>query len=132
MNCYSFDLPCRLIAKYRPTMPVISVVIPRVKTNQLKWSFSGAFEVCFPHWSLKFRDYIHANLLQGQRVCLLSGEAVTYCQRPLPYACWPSSPCKSCYLSSIVYYNFLSIWETNGLNTCIISKTSVLEPISSL
>ncbi|CAH9071732.1 unnamed protein product [Cuscuta epithymum] len=34
----------RLIAKYRPTMPVISVVIPRLKTNQLKWSFSGAFE----------------------------------------------------------------------------------------
>lgn len=35
----------RLIAKYRPTMPVLSVVIPRLKTNQLKWSFSGAFEV---------------------------------------------------------------------------------------
>ncbi|GJT20503.1 pyruvate kinase 1, cytosolic, partial [Tanacetum coccineum] len=34
----------RLIAKYRPTMPVISVVIPRLKTNQLRWSFSGAFE----------------------------------------------------------------------------------------
>ncbi|KAG2686460.1 hypothetical protein I3843_09G006900 [Carya illinoinensis] len=34
----------RLIAKYRPTMPVISVVIPRLNTNQLKWSFSGAFE----------------------------------------------------------------------------------------
>ncbi|XP_020581436.1 pyruvate kinase 1, cytosolic [Phalaenopsis equestris] len=34
----------RLIAKYRPTMPVISVVIPRLKTNQLKWSFTGAFE----------------------------------------------------------------------------------------
>ncbi|KAI3512174.1 hypothetical protein L1887_19408 [Cichorium endivia] len=34
----------RLIAKYRPTMPVISVVIPRLTTNQLKWSFSGAFE----------------------------------------------------------------------------------------
>ncbi|GJS58421.1 pyruvate kinase [Tanacetum coccineum] len=32
----------RLIAKYRPTIP--SVVIPRLKTNQLKWSFSGAFE----------------------------------------------------------------------------------------
>ncbi|MBA0643014.1 hypothetical protein Goshw_014250 [Gossypium schwendimanii] len=28
----------------RPTMPVLSVVIPRLKTNQLKWSFSGAFE----------------------------------------------------------------------------------------
>ena len=35
----------RLIAKYRPTMPVLSVVIPRLKTNQLRWSFSGAFEV---------------------------------------------------------------------------------------
>lgn len=35
----------RLIAKYRPTMPVLSVVIPRLKTNQLKWSFIGAFEV---------------------------------------------------------------------------------------
>ncbi|XP_057438187.1 pyruvate kinase 1, cytosolic-like isoform X2 [Lotus japonicus] len=34
----------RLIAKYRPTMPVLSVVIPQLKTNQLKWSFSGAFE----------------------------------------------------------------------------------------
>ncbi|RZC70629.1 hypothetical protein C5167_033763 [Papaver somniferum] len=35
----------RLIAKYRPTMPVLSVVIPRLKTNQLRWSFTGAFEV---------------------------------------------------------------------------------------
>lgn len=34
----------RLLAKYRPTMPVISVVIPRLKTNQLRWTFSGAFE----------------------------------------------------------------------------------------
>ncbi|KAM0978643.1 hypothetical protein ACFX13_014848 [Malus domestica] len=34
----------RLIAKYRPTMPVLSVVVPRLKTNQLKWSFTGAFE----------------------------------------------------------------------------------------
>ncbi|KAK9755519.1 hypothetical protein RND81_01G031500 [Saponaria officinalis] len=34
----------RLIAKYRPTMPVLSVVIPRLQTNQLKWSFTGAFE----------------------------------------------------------------------------------------
>ncbi|XP_042408945.1 pyruvate kinase 1, cytosolic-like [Zingiber officinale] len=34
----------RLIAKYRPTMPVLSVVIPRLKTNQLKWSLIGAFE----------------------------------------------------------------------------------------
>ncbi|KAK7284933.1 hypothetical protein RJT34_19687 [Clitoria ternatea] len=34
----------RLIAKYRPTMPVLSVVIPRLETNQLKWSFCGAFE----------------------------------------------------------------------------------------
>ena len=38
---------CRLIAKYRPTMPVISVVVPRLKTNQLRWTFTGAFEVCY-------------------------------------------------------------------------------------
>ncbi|RRT53397.1 hypothetical protein B296_00040835 [Ensete ventricosum] len=44
MRCLLFL--CRLIAKYRPTMPVLSVVIPRLKTNQLRWSFSGAFEVC--------------------------------------------------------------------------------------
>ncbi|XP_073222690.1 pyruvate kinase 1, cytosolic isoform X1 [Cicer arietinum] len=43
----------RLIAKYRPTMPVLSVVIPRLKTNQLKWSFSGAFEKK-PLWHRKF------------------------------------------------------------------------------
>ncbi|KAI8539715.1 hypothetical protein RHMOL_Rhmol09G0204500 [Rhododendron molle] len=34
----------RLIAKYRPTMPVISIVVPRLKTNQLRWTFTGAFE----------------------------------------------------------------------------------------
>ncbi|XP_031110347.1 pyruvate kinase 1, cytosolic-like [Ipomoea triloba] len=34
----------RLIAKYRPTMPVLSVVIPQLKSNQLRWTFSGAFE----------------------------------------------------------------------------------------
>ncbi|KAG4997930.1 hypothetical protein JHK85_029369 [Glycine max] len=34
----------RLIAKYRPIMPVISVVIPQLKTNQLRWTFTGAFE----------------------------------------------------------------------------------------
>jgi pyruvate kinase len=34
----------RLIAKYRPTMPVISVVIPQLKTNQLRWTFTGSFE----------------------------------------------------------------------------------------
>ncbi|CAL0316806.1 unnamed protein product [Lupinus luteus] len=34
----------RLLAKYRPTMPVISVVVPQLKTNQLRWTFTGAFE----------------------------------------------------------------------------------------
>ncbi|KAL8154273.1 hypothetical protein V2J09_012033 [Rumex salicifolius] len=34
----------RLIAKYRPTVPVLSVVVPQLKTNQLKWRFTGAFE----------------------------------------------------------------------------------------
>ena len=36
---------CRLISMYRPSMPVLSVVIPHLKTNQLRWSFTGAFEV---------------------------------------------------------------------------------------
>jgi len=47
---YELVSNCRLIAKYRPTMPVLSVVIPRLKTNQLKWSFSGAFEVTSPEF----------------------------------------------------------------------------------
>eukprot|EP00252_Welwitschia_mirabilis_P010002 TRINITY_DN2301_c0_g1_i1.p1 TRINITY_DN2301_c0_g1~~TRINITY_DN2301_c0_g1_i1.p1 ORF type:complete len:528 (+),score=104.18 TRINITY_DN2301_c0_g1_i1:113-1696(+) len=34
----------RLIAKYRPTMPVLAVVIPRLTTNSLKWHFTGAFQ----------------------------------------------------------------------------------------
>ncbi|XP_051142353.1 pyruvate kinase 1, cytosolic-like [Andrographis paniculata] len=34
----------RLIAKYKPTMPVLSVFIPKLKTNQLRWTFSGGFE----------------------------------------------------------------------------------------
>ncbi|XXG39337.1 hypothetical protein AAC387_Pa01g0324 [Persea americana] len=31
----------RLVAKYRPTVPVLAVVIPRLRTTALKWSFSG-------------------------------------------------------------------------------------------
>ncbi|XP_058089723.1 pyruvate kinase 1, cytosolic-like isoform X2 [Magnolia sinica] len=31
----------RLIAKYRPMVPVLAVVIPRLKTDSLNWSFSG-------------------------------------------------------------------------------------------
>ncbi|KAJ7279824.1 hypothetical protein O6H91_Y377000 [Diphasiastrum complanatum] len=34
----------RLIAKYRPSMPVLAVVIPRLTTNNLRWTFSGAFQ----------------------------------------------------------------------------------------
>lgn len=35
----------RLIAKYRPTMPVLVIVVPRLSTNQLKWTFTGAYQV---------------------------------------------------------------------------------------
>lgn len=47
-------------------MPVISVVIPRLKTNQLRWTFSGAFEVhCFcMTWGLFGR------ILKYQKLCL--------------------------------------------------------------
>ncbi|XP_078440898.1 pyruvate kinase 2, cytosolic-like isoform X2 [Wolffia australiana] len=32
----------RMIAKYRPPMPILAVVIPRITTNSLRWRFSGA------------------------------------------------------------------------------------------
>ncbi|EFJ37017.1 hypothetical protein SELMODRAFT_140876 [Selaginella moellendorffii] len=34
----------RLIAKYRPPMPVLVLVIPRLTTNHLRWTFIGAFQ----------------------------------------------------------------------------------------
>ncbi|CAM6093001.1 unnamed protein product [Calypogeia fissa] len=34
----------RLIAKYKPPMPVLVVVIPKLTTNHLRWSFTGAFQ----------------------------------------------------------------------------------------
>lgn len=34
----------RLIAKYRPVLPVFAVVIPRLSTNALKWTFSGTLQ----------------------------------------------------------------------------------------
>ncbi|XP_021726687.1 pyruvate kinase 1, cytosolic-like [Chenopodium quinoa] len=40
----SSEKAARLLAKYRPPMPILSVVIPRLKTKQLKWSISGLFE----------------------------------------------------------------------------------------
>ncbi|KAL6987262.1 pyruvate kinase [Sarracenia purpurea var. burkii] len=32
----------RLIAKYRPSVPVFAIVIPRLTTNSLKWTFTGS------------------------------------------------------------------------------------------
>lgn len=34
----------RLIAKYRPPVPVLAVVIPRLKTNSLKWTLTGTLQ----------------------------------------------------------------------------------------
>ncbi|GBG64977.1 hypothetical protein CBR_g48726 [Chara braunii] len=34
----------RLIAKYRPSMPVLVVVIPKLSTSNLRWTFTGAFQ----------------------------------------------------------------------------------------
>ncbi|XP_010269337.1 PREDICTED: pyruvate kinase 2, cytosolic-like [Nelumbo nucifera] len=31
----------RLVAKYRPSVPVFSIVVPRLRTNSLKWTLSG-------------------------------------------------------------------------------------------
>ncbi|KAM0036286.1 putative pyruvate kinase [Helianthus debilis subsp. tardiflorus] len=41
----STERAARLIAKYMPTMHVLSVVIPCLKTNQLHWTTTGAYEV---------------------------------------------------------------------------------------
>ncbi|PON34382.1 Pyruvate kinase [Trema orientale] len=38
----SSGLAVRLIAKYRPTMPVLAVVIPRLRTNSLRWTFTSS------------------------------------------------------------------------------------------
>ncbi|CBI30102.3 unnamed protein product, partial [Vitis vinifera] len=35
----------RLITKYRPPVPVLAVVIPRLKTNSLKWTLTGTLQV---------------------------------------------------------------------------------------
>lgn len=40
-----FGLCCRLIAKYRPSVPVLAVVIPRLKTNPLTWTLTGTVQV---------------------------------------------------------------------------------------
>ncbi|CAM8973372.1 unnamed protein product [Rhodiola kirilowii] len=34
----------RLIAKYRPVLPVFAVVIPSLSTNSLKWTFNGTLQ----------------------------------------------------------------------------------------
>lgn len=34
----------RLIAKYRPSVPVLAIVIPRVKTNLVKWTIAGSMQ----------------------------------------------------------------------------------------
>lgn len=35
----------RLIAKYRPPVPVFAVVIPRLRSNSLKWTCTGSAQV---------------------------------------------------------------------------------------
>lgn len=34
----------RLVAKYRPSVPVFAIVIPRLRTNLLKWTLSGSVQ----------------------------------------------------------------------------------------
>jgi hypothetical protein len=64
---------CRLIAKYRPSMPVLSVVIPRLKTNQLRWSFTGAFEVreqLFPFVFVIFTSMFYIYAMWGSHIVI--------------------------------------------------------------
>ncbi|KAK4749864.1 hypothetical protein SAY87_027313 [Trapa incisa] len=32
----------RLIAKYRPPMPIVAIVVPRLRSNSLRWTFTGS------------------------------------------------------------------------------------------
>lgn len=34
----------RMLAKYRPPMPILSVIFPRLRTDSLKWTFTGESE----------------------------------------------------------------------------------------
>lgn len=34
----------RLVSKYRPSMPVLVVVIPRLSTDKMRWTFTGAIQ----------------------------------------------------------------------------------------
>ncbi|MQL83674.1 hypothetical protein Taro_016158 [Colocasia esculenta] len=34
----------KLVAKYRPPMPILAVVVPRLRVNSMKWSFSGTLQ----------------------------------------------------------------------------------------
>lgn len=73
-------------------MPVISVVIPRLKTNQLRWTFSGAFEVCFNQGShvnefvspgyMRYLNYL-TRCRGVQRKFLLSALPETCCHAAL-------------------------------------------------
>ena len=43
-------------------MPVLSVVIPRLQTNQLCWTFTGAFEVHNFYLFIYFKASVAATL----------------------------------------------------------------------
>ncbi|KAK9108726.1 hypothetical protein Sjap_016786 [Stephania japonica] len=55
----------------RPTMPVLSGVIPRLKTNQLKWSFTGAFEVSVTLLLLIFLVPFHVYFVRFTMICFI-------------------------------------------------------------
>lgn len=56
-NEANFVLIGRLIAKYRPMVPVLAVVVPRLKTNSLKCTFSGTSQVKwnFPYHIMEWK-----------------------------------------------------------------------------
>ena len=38
----------RLVAKYRPTVPILCVVVPKLSTNGLQWRFTGLAQARAP------------------------------------------------------------------------------------
>lgn len=52
-------------------MPVLSVVIPRLKTNQLRWTFTGAFVVMLMYFYMSSVINFHQNLGEEERISII-------------------------------------------------------------
>lgn len=78
---------CRLIAKYRPPMPVLAVVFPREGSDPSKWRSYGTTQVSNRLFYLSVCGVLHNRLLRSVNLHLLTvaGEAMFFCERCLSF-----------------------------------------------